>query len=451
VTTKSEQSVLIFGASLAGLTAAFNLRQLGYGVTILDHQSWQNDFLLRPPNVPTYLLGCHQATLNLLRALDANRSSHTDNTVPLEFRLPDARIAAYRRSRLPSPLHWIVSLLRFEGLTRNDRWNLFSYLERVWEQALAIPSDLENRVANEWLTSIGQSQNAREEIWQPLAHWLTGNPLGRLSAATFVQTLSKLFLVQPSATRITQLKGDFVFFEDGFLDIGLLDRLTNPLGSALLASDANIWSFSERDQLLFDQERVAGVRLSDGRTIQADWYIAALPRQTLLSLLPERLLTRLAYFSQIGELTDLAGVTVQLTCQHSMKAPRLVLLSGRSFSQLSLTPFGPLFVIVHLSAINNPSLYALSDVELMDVGRTELRLLCQDIPGDAIQSIKVYREEHAALSLQPGAAMLRPIQKSPIPNLLVAGAWTDTGWPPNAESAIVSANRCAEIIAQPVP
>jgi hypothetical protein len=28
----------------------------------------------------------------------------------------------------------------------------------------------------------------------------------------------------------------------------------------------------------------------------------------------------------------------------------------------------------------------------------------------------------------------------------VAGAWTDTGWPANLESAIVSGERCADII-----
>jgi uncharacterized protein with NAD-binding domain and iron-sulfur cluster len=42
--------------------------------------------------------------------------------------------------------------------------------------------------------------------------------------------------------------------------------------------------------------------------------------------------------------------------------------------------------------------------------------------------------------------MHRPIQRSPIANLLLAGSWTDTGWPPNLESAIVSGNRCADAI-----
>ena len=51
------------------------------------------------------------------------------------------------------------------------------------------------------------------------------------------------------------------------------------------------------------------------------------------------------------------------------------------------------------------------------------------------------------LSLRPGTKLHRPIQRSPIANLLLAGSWTDTGWPPNLESAIVSGNRCAETIA----
>src|SRR5215813_10353694 len=55
---------------------------------------------------------------------------------------------------------------------------------------------------------------------------------------------------------------------------------------------------------------------------------------------------------------------------------------------------------------------------------------------------------NAILSLKPGAKLHRPIQRSPIANLLVAGAWTDTGWPPNLESAIVSGNRCADAIAR---
>jgi uncharacterized protein with NAD-binding domain and iron-sulfur cluster len=88
-----------------------------------------------------------------------------------------------------------------------------------------------------------------------------------------------------------------------------------------------------------------------------------------------------------------------------------------------------------------------SDEELTTLGRTELRTLLPDINHDTLSFEGISRHDQAALSLNPGAALLRPIQKSPVNNLVIAGAWTDTGWPANIESAILSAARCAEIIA----
>jgi uncharacterized protein with NAD-binding domain and iron-sulfur cluster len=60
--------------------------------------------------------------------------------------------------------------------------------------------------------------------------------------------------------------------------------------------------------------------------------------------------------------------------------------------------------------------------------------------------MEVCRDDYAALSLRPGTALLRPLQQSPIQNLLVAGAWTDTRWPATVESTFISARRCVEII-----
>jgi uncharacterized protein with NAD-binding domain and iron-sulfur cluster len=90
----------------------------------------------------------------------------------------------------------------------------------------------------------------------------------------------------------------------------------------------------------------------------------------------------------------------------------------------------------------------LDDGQLTSLGHTELRLLTENIRQEDIHSVAIDRQRHAALSLKPGAALLRPIQQSPVGNLLIAGAWTDTGWPANIESAIVSAQRCADIISR---
>jgi hypothetical protein len=224
------------------------------------------------------------------------------------------------------------------------------------------------------------------------------------------------------------------------------DRFIDPIKQALDRQGTQILPQTEAPHLRFGPDGVGGVQLYDGTVLRAQWYVAALPHRKLLSLLPEHLLTRYAYFAQLGELETVPEIAVQFTRRSMSPSPRLLLLAGRPFHQLTTVPMGPNEIGCRLSAIGNPALMELDDDHLIDLGRTELRMLAPDIGQDEPLSGRVSRNDEAALSLKPGAALRRPIQQSPVKNLLVAGAWTDTGWPANVESAIVSATRCAEII-----
>jgi glycine/D-amino acid oxidase-like deaminating enzyme len=436
VTTQSPPTVLILGAGLTGLAVAYFLGQQGYRVTLLDHPGWQDGYRTGAADAAPMLFGCHRKTRGLLRAIEQSEPDPPDSTIPLEFRLPDGRIEAYRSTHLPGALQWMTSLFGFHGLTWHDRWKLFSHLEQIWEQASSLPADLDNRIADEWLTSIGQSQEAREHIWSPLIQWLTGNALGRLSAAVFVRQLSTVFLGHTMDARLTCLHGS----------VG--DRFIAPMKRALEKHNATILPQTQIPDLRFGQDGISGIRLSDGSQLRAQWYVAALSHLKLPALLPERLLTRYAYFAQLGELQTLPEIAVRFSGRATMSQPRLLLLAGRPFHQLTITSHRPHTLRYRLSVINHPPLMELGDGELTALGRTELRTLVPDIDHDALSFEGISRHDQAALSLNSGAALLRPIQQSPVNNLVIAGAWTDTGWPANIESAIVSAARCAEIIAE---
>ena len=434
MTTQSPQSVLILGTGLAGLTVAYHLSRQGYRVTLLGHPEWEDGFRTNASAAAPVLFGCHHETWGVLRALDRGMFAQPDPTISLEFRLPDGRVVAYRSAHLPGALQWMMSLFGFRGLAWRDRWKLFSHLEQIWEQAQSLPAVLDSRIADEWLASIGQSRTARDRIWNPLAQWLTGNHLVRLSAATFVQLLSTMFLGQALDARTTCLNGT----------VG--DRFITPIKCALEQGGVQIRPQSHQPDFRFGESGVDGVQLRDDTLLQAQWYVIALSYQKLLALLPERLQTRYAYFAHLSELEALSEIAVQFTCRSTVRTPRLLLLANRPFDQFTITPLGPQGVICRLSAIGNQALAALRDSQLIDLGRTELYALYPEVGTDGIQSMEVSRDIHAALSLRPGTALLRPIQQSPIHNLLVAGAWTDTGWPPSVESTTVSARRCVEII-----
>lgn len=433
MTAPSSQTVVIVGAGLAGLATAYRLQQQGYQVTLLEYADWPDGFRTNASDPIGITLGCHHETKRVLQELSQARYPGPDQTIPLEFRLPTGQTVPYQSARLPGALQWMMSFFNFQGLSWQDRWRLFSHVEQIWEQAETLPADLENRTADEWLTTTGQSAEARDRIWAPLAQWLTDNVLTRLSAATFVHVLSTVFLSDASDARLT--------YRYGTID----QRFLTPLKETLYRNNIRFLSLTRPPQIRFGQDGVQDIRLHDGTIVQASWYISALSYQYLLRLLPERFLTRYAYFAHLTELQSLREIVVQLTVHTTNQLPQLLLLAGKPFHCLTSSPIGSHEVVFRLSGTENP-LMELGEDQVIEAAHTEMGTVFPHLPMADITSRQVSRENHAALLLAPGAARLRPLQQSPVQNLLVAGAWTDTGWPVNVESALVSARRCTDIV-----
>jgi uncharacterized protein with NAD-binding domain and iron-sulfur cluster len=308
-------------------------------------------------------------------------------------------------------------------------------VEQLWEGDEQLPADLEQRTAGEWLALIGQSAQTRRVVWNPLARWLTGNDLSTMSADAFVTSIRPLFLSTRSDNRISVVQDS------------LQTCFVQPITETLTRIGASILGNIEATQLRYERDRISGVLLRDGSLLQADWYVAALPHQQLTPLLPERWLTRYTYFQQLTELLSVDRTILHVHAEQPCATPRLVLLGDTSFHSVLATAATP--DCTSFSLITTDSQFAQArpdsnlDIAIPDLLRS-LELL---MPGSTIASTRRRTIPNAILSLRPGSKLHRPIQRSPIANLLLAGSWTDTGWPPNLESAIVSGNRCAEAIA----
>jgi len=439
VTSTSTQSVVILGGGAAGLTAAYRLTGHGFRVTIIDRgpllggAGTSED--LCDDSEPFTILGCHHATQTLLHALHSDPEQPVGIEIPLEFRLRDDSLVRYPRAWLPAPLHTWVNLLRFAGIAWKERWQLASWLERLWESDERLPADLEQRTADEWLESIGQSAQTRRVVWNPLAQWLTGNDLSTISADAFVTSMKPVFLRTRSESRISVVRDS------------LQTRLIQPITEALTVAGATILRNTEAAQVRYERDHISGVLLRDGSLLQADWYIAALPPQQLTPLLPERWLTRYAYFQQLAELVSVDRTILHVHADQPCVTPRLVLLGDTAFHSVLATAVTPDYTGFSLITTDSQFTQARPDSNLEILIPDLLRSVRLLMPESTIASTRSRTIPNAILSLRPGTKLQRPIQRSPIANLLVAGAWTDTGWPPNLESAIVSGNHCADAIA----
>jgi uncharacterized protein with NAD-binding domain and iron-sulfur cluster len=76
--------------------------------------------------------------------------------------------------------------------------------------------------------------------------------------------------------------------------------------------------------------------------------------------------------------------------------------------------------------------------ELRDRFTEALAELLPGARGARVERFEVVREHNATFRSAPGAGALRPPQRTRIPGLALAGAWTATGWPATMEGAVRS-------------
>lgn len=439
-----KRDVLIIGGGPAGLAAAIRLSERSYGVTLLEQRSELGGRLIQADSgaghdaLPLVLMGYQQATLSFLKTLGTANLVQSGRHLRLEFLLPDRRIVRLPRPFAPAPAHAILGFLAFRGLPFSDRFRFLNWLERTWEGDLPLPADLESRTADEWLISSSQSGVARAQAWGPLTRFLIGEEPARVSAAMLIATLSRCFLVARHNSSLA------------IPSSGIHDLLVEPAQEKLKRAGARIVLEATVEQIRFNSHCITGVRLRTGECLTADWYLAALPHRQLTPLLPERALTRFAYFQQLTRLCDIPALAIHLRLERPIPAPKVLLLAGRPFHWLVSRTGGiaeTRLRTVSLVATGQSGLHGRPDQELLELALHEIADIFPSPVKTRAEEYRIVRAPQAFLSVGPGTNTLRPLQQSPFPNLLLAGDWTDTGLPPTLESAILSGNLCADAIA----
>jgi uncharacterized protein with NAD-binding domain and iron-sulfur cluster len=99
------------------------------------------------------------------------------------------------------------------------------------------------------------------------------------------------------------------------------------------------------------------------------------------------------------------------------------------------------YLVVSLSAAE-----AELDMTVEDLRARYLRALAELLPaaaGAGVETFFVTRDHAATFRAVPGARALRPGLRTAIPGLVLAGSWTDTGWPATMEGAVRSGRAAA--------
>jgi squalene-associated FAD-dependent desaturase len=420
--------VLIAGGGLAGLSAAAALAGAGFDVELLEARAFLGGRATSYPlpaaegsevidNCQHVLLACFTNLLNLYERLGVrDRIRFFD-----EFRFvePGGRISTLRAGRLPAPLHFFGSFAGLHFLSAGDKLALARGL-RALAREHGQRTDLDRITMLDWLREKRQTPRAIARFWQQVLVSAINEDLDRMAAGHGFQVFWQGFLARPDAYRM------------GLAAV--------PLGELYAASGLGNTTIGLRtpvDCFLVEGGRVTAA-LAAGQPHVADYFVCALPFERVPSVAPALGLDVSAF-----EHSPITGIHLWFD-RPVMDCPHATLLDRTM--QWAFNKGEGRYVQLVVSASRS----------LLDMGRQaviELALgeLAEFFPAarDAhLLKAHVVKEVRATFSARPGLNALRPPARTAIPNLFLAGDWTQTGWPATMEGAVRSGYLAAEAVTE---
>ncbi|HEY3129285.1 MAG TPA: hydroxysqualene dehydroxylase HpnE [Acidobacteriota bacterium] len=454
--------VIVIGGGLAGLSSALALAEAGLRVSLLEKRSRlggrATSYLLADGE---YVDNCQHVTLGCCTNLDDfyRRVGAADKIRwyrRLLFFDRDGNRGTIKASPLPAPLHLAPSFAMFPSLTWADKQAISRALLYV-ARAGGQPPDVANATMLEWLHRHRQPAGAIERFWRVILVSALNEELNRAGARYGVDVFWKAFLANHRG------------FEVGVPSVPLADLYDGCRG-VIERRGGDVRTSAGVRQIIEAQGRVAAVQLEDGTTAGAEFFVAAVPHNRLLRILPPRALENDAAFVNLKNLRDtpITGVHIWFD-RPVMTEPFVTLLDhtvqwifnksmlygppsednalGREPSHRgSRTATSGVEQYLQLVISASYDLMQRSREEIVGLCRMELSEILPLTRKAQVRKAIVIKESAATFSPEPGCDRWRPSQRCAFNNLFLAGDWTQTGWPATMEGAVRSGYLAAECV-----
>lgn len=437
------RTVVVVGGGLAGLTAAVRCADRRHEVTLMEARprlggatsSFRRGDLV-VDNGQHVFLRCYQAYSALLRRFGVQDGVRIQRSFRVPVRSPGGRGSVLRRWPLPAPAHLIPALAGYHALTAAQR-------VEAARTAMALrrldPDDpaLDETSLGAWLEARGVSARGIDVLWGLLA-------IAALNTQPHQASLALAAKVFRTGMLDTTTGGDIGIPQRplGELHGTAAHRALSEAGvKVLLRSKARAIRETETGlQVAFD----SGTGQS---TVEAEAVVVAVPHHAAATLLAELGLPAVDSWPGLAA-SPIVNVHA-LYDRPVMDVPMAAVIDSPlqwvfDRSAIARAPRGSQYLAVSLSAAQD-----YIDTRTEDLRTRFLPALAAVFPRARqaeLLDFFVTREPRATFRQAPGTRALRPRARTGIAGLVLAGAWTDTGWPDTIEGAVLSGERAAEVV-----
>lgn len=424
--------IVVIGAGVAGVSAAVKLVEQGCRVTLLEDRTYiggrARSFVDEHTgdvidNGQHLLMGCYHSFLYVLRQLGTDHHLEWQPSLRVKFaeaqgtdqvnNPPDVLDA----SRFPGKLGVFVGIMRLHHLTLSDKIRA-AYL-MVLLQLGAKPKPTETCL--DFLSRHRQSANLVRRLWEPIILATLNAPIAAAAAVLFTEVMRRAFMgTRTDSTLIIPRVG--------------LSELFSPLQEFLESRGSVVRTHCRVEELCVKDGRVFAVRTPD-ETIACDEVVSALPPRGLQKLMPQLV--------PDSALVPSAIISVYLWFERAWLADDFCAVIGTTIQWVFARPNG--CVTVTISAASTVAQGSISEIVAHCL--EELGSVFPDARHNPCVHSQVIKEKFATTLFTPQAHAERPPARTHIPNLFIAGDWTQTHLPATMEGAAWSGIEAAEALA----
>lgn len=423
-------NVVVIGGGVAGIVAALDCADAGASVTLVEVRprlggaaySVARDELWID-NGQHVFLRCCAAYRALLARLGSESLVAVQPRLDIPVLAPGRPAVRLRRSGARPPLHLAGALLRYSHLSLRERIS-------AGRAALALgrqPFD-DSRTLGDWLTEHGQSPRAIATLWDLIAL-----PTLNLRAAEASLALGA-FVFQRG------LLADAAAGDVGLHRAPLQEIIGDPAGRALAGAGVTV-------HLRWPVQRVTSIGgrfavVGADSWLGADGVVLAVPHDRAAALLPAEALRGAAWPGALGSspIVNIHVVYDRPVLEHRFAAgvdTPVQYVFDRTPPQWRERQY----IAVSLSGASEEM--TMSTAALRERYVAALAELLPAAREAHVERFIVTKEHAATFRATPGTAALRPAAATALEGVVLAGAWTATGWPATLESAALSGHAAA--------
>ena len=443
--------IAIFGAGVAGLSAAIELVDRGHTVEIYEKRKilggkvsvWKDNDGDSIESGLHIVFGGYEQLQKYLKRVGAE-DNYQWKEHSLIYAEPDGKQSSFKKAKLPSPWAEVVGGLQTDFLTMWDKisliWGLFPALAGNEEYFRS----QDHMTYSEWHRRRWASEHSLQKLWRAIALAMNFIEPNVISARPMI-TIFKYFGTDYAATK-------FAFFRK---NPG--DSMIEPMRQYIQSKGGRIFVDAKLNRFeLNSDESIQHAVLHDGHNIEADAYISALPVHNIKKIVPVQWLAH-KYFRNLHEFVGSPVANCQLWFDRKITdTDNLMFSQGTifaTFADVSITC--PEEFQKNMGTANGGSVMSLVLApahQLMNMPNEVITgLVMKDIHERFPKSrqakllkstiVKIPQSVYKAV---PDVDQFRPDQISPIKNFFLAGDFTYQRYLASMEGAALSGKLVAE-------